>query len=89
MLSLLNVANIVVEEKYLGLPTPNGRMGKGKFKTTKERLVKRFSNWVERHMSACVKVVLIDQVSCPSYFGICYGNFQTTSGNVRGDDPTY
>jgi hypothetical protein len=44
VLTVLNVASTAVEEKYLGLPTPEGCMGKEKFKSTKERLVKRFSN---------------------------------------------
>jgi hypothetical protein len=34
----------MVDEKYLGLPTPEGRMGKENIKTTKVRLVKRCSN---------------------------------------------
>jgi hypothetical protein len=34
------VACTVVEEKYLGLPTPEGHMSKEKFKSAKEQLVK-------------------------------------------------
>jgi hypothetical protein len=34
----------------LGLPTPKGRLNKVKFKSTKERLIKRFTNWTERNM---------------------------------------
>jgi hypothetical protein len=30
----------MVEEKYLGLPTPEGHMSKEKFKSAKEQLVK-------------------------------------------------
>jgi hypothetical protein len=37
----LNVNNVVVEEKYLGLPTPEGRMCKEHFKSMKDRLAKR------------------------------------------------
>jgi hypothetical protein len=40
---ILQVSNIAQEEKYLGLPTPDGRMGKEKFKTASERLSKKFS----------------------------------------------
>jgi hypothetical protein len=42
--AVLNVQNITAEEKYLGLPTPMGRMSKDRFKSTKERLGKKFSN---------------------------------------------
>jgi hypothetical protein len=31
--------------------TPDGRMSKEKFKSTKERLVKRCSSWGEKYMS--------------------------------------
>jgi hypothetical protein len=48
---ILDVGNTTVEEKYLGLSTPDGRMSKEKFKSTKERLVKRCSSWGEKYMS--------------------------------------
>jgi hypothetical protein len=51
----LQVSNIESEERYLGLPTPQGRMTKENYKSTKGKLVKRFSNWVERHMSLGAK----------------------------------
>jgi hypothetical protein len=38
-------------------------MGKEKFKSIKERLIKRFSTWVEWHMSSGVKEVLIKSVA--------------------------
>jgi hypothetical protein len=44
-LRVLNVSCTTREEKYLGLPTPEGRMNKDKFKSTKEHLVKRLPNW--------------------------------------------
>jgi hypothetical protein len=47
VMELLNVASTMVEEKYLGLPTLEGCMDKKKFKSIKERLVKRFSNWAK------------------------------------------
>jgi hypothetical protein len=43
--------------------TPEGRMGKGKFESTKERLVKQFSTWAERHMSSGAKEILIKLVA--------------------------
>jgi hypothetical protein len=36
VMGILNVTNSVVEEKYLGLPTTDDRLGKEKFKSTKE-----------------------------------------------------
>jgi hypothetical protein len=40
----LLVENVAEEEKYLGLRTPQGRLSKNKFKSTKERLSKRFNS---------------------------------------------
>jgi hypothetical protein len=45
--AILQVSNIETEERYLSLPTPQGRMTKEMYKSTKEKLVMRFSNWVE------------------------------------------
>jgi hypothetical protein len=67
--AVLKVQNITLEEKYLGLQTPTGRMSKGRFQSKKERLGKKFSNWAERYMSGGAKEVLIKSVaqSIPSY----------------------
>lgn len=66
---VLNVQNVAREEKYLGLPTPEGRMGKERFKSMKEKLAKRFDNWNEKFMSAGAKEVLIKSVAqaIPTY----------------------
>jgi hypothetical protein len=50
VLQILQVPNTMVEERYLGLPTPDGRMNDGKFKTTKQRLTNRCSSWVNRNI---------------------------------------
>jgi hypothetical protein len=63
VLQILNVSNTTVEEKYLGLPTPGGRMNKGKFKMYEERLVKRCSGWAEKNMSMGAKEALIKSVA--------------------------
>jgi hypothetical protein len=60
---VLKVENIAVGEKYLGLPTPEGRMGKDRFVTMKEKLTKGFTNWAERNMSSGAKEVLIKLVA--------------------------
>jgi hypothetical protein len=82
VVSILNVPHTVAEEKYLGFPTPDSRMGKGKFKTTKERLVKRFSNWAERHMSAGAKEVPIKLIAqaIPTY---AMGIFKLLAGTCE------
>jgi hypothetical protein len=68
-MQILQVSNVTVEEKYLGLPTPQGQMCKNKFKMTKERLAKQMPNYAERLMSSGAKQVLIKYVAqaIPTY----------------------
>jgi hypothetical protein len=40
VMQILQVSNVMVEEKYLELPAPQRQMCKNKFKTMKERLAK-------------------------------------------------
>jgi hypothetical protein len=63
VLQMLSLSCTTFEEKYLGLPTLEGRMSKDKFKSTKERGVKRLSNWSGRLMSSGAKEVLIKFVA--------------------------
>jgi hypothetical protein len=51
------------EAKYLGLPTPNGRVRRGLFQTLEERFHKRMTTWKEKHLSAAGKEVLIKLVA--------------------------
>jgi hypothetical protein len=51
--AILKVELVAHKEKYLGLPTLEGRMCKDSFKSTKQRLAKRFTSWAERYMSGC------------------------------------
>jgi hypothetical protein len=69
VMAILKAGNIAKEEKYLGLPTPEGRMKKERFKSIKERLSSRFSNWAERYMLGGAKEVLIKSVAqaIPTY----------------------
>jgi hypothetical protein len=69
VLQILQVPNTVVGEKYLGLPTPNGRMNDGKFKSMKQKLVTKCSNWAKKNMSMAAKEVLIKSVAqaIPTY----------------------
>jgi hypothetical protein len=69
VLQILHVSNTTIEEKFLGLPTLERRMGNERFKTTKARLVKRCFNWAEKNMSVGAKEVLIKSVAqaIPTY----------------------
>jgi hypothetical protein len=69
VMAILKAGNIAKEEKYLGLLTPEGRMKKERFKSIKERLSSRFSNWAERYMLGGAKEVLIKSVAqaIPTY----------------------
>ena len=43
--AVLQVVTDIFEDKYLGLPTPEGRMGRGKFQNLQSRLLKRIIAW--------------------------------------------
>jgi hypothetical protein len=60
--SILDVPTVGFEEKYLGLPVPEGRMKDGKFQPIKEKLKKRFSDYAEKYSSSGAKDVLIKSV---------------------------
>lgn len=66
---VLQVQSASFEEKYLGLPTPDGRMKATQFQPLGERLSKRMTNWNEKYMSAGAKDVLIKSVAqaLPTY----------------------
>lgn len=68
-LQILEVETTVLDEKYLGLPTPKGRMKGERFQPLKERLSKRLEDYSEKNMSAAVKEVLIKTVAqaLPTY----------------------
>jgi len=57
------------EEKYLGLPVPEGRMVKGKFRSVKESFSKRANDWSEKYLSSGAKEILVKSVlqSLPTY----------------------
>lgn len=55
---VLEVQNISFEEKYLGLPTPNGRMSKGRFQNIQEKLTKRFVTWCDSMVQSGREVLI-------------------------------
>ena len=66
---ILNIQNASFEEKYLGLPTPNGRMSKGKFQNLQAQLLKRLVQWGDGHLAQPGREVLIKSVAqaLPTY----------------------
>jgi hypothetical protein len=67
--TILNISSATFEEKYLGLPTPNGRMKDGCSQPIMSRFSKRLTNWDERFMSHAAKDTLIKSVAqaLPAY----------------------
>jgi len=66
---VLDVQLSSFETKYLGLPTPSGRMKKERFQSLKERLGKRLTDYSEKSLSSGAKKVLIKTVAqaLPTY----------------------
>jgi hypothetical protein len=52
-----------MDEKYLGLPIPEGCIKEGKLKSSKEKLSKKCSDWNEKYMYAAGKETLIKSVA--------------------------
>ena len=71
----------MLDARYLGLPTPKGRMKGDRFQYLKERMSKRLKNFSEKNMSSAAKEILIKSVAqaLPTYimgvfkipFGLC------------------
>jgi hypothetical protein len=60
---ILEVEHSSFEEKYLGLPTPDGRMKAERFQPLKERYRKRLTDYAEKYMSMAAKETLIKAVA--------------------------
>ena len=52
---ILNITVEGFEDKYLGLPVPEGRMKVGKFQSTKDKALQRASDWIEKYVSSGIK----------------------------------
>lgn len=61
-MAILKIIAEGFEDKYLGLPVPQGRMKAGRFQSTKERVLKRLSDWIDKYASSGVKEDLIKSV---------------------------
>ena len=60
---IIQVTTSDFEEKYLGLPTPDGRMPKGKFQNLHVRLTKCLFNFDGHHQTQAGKEVLIRAIA--------------------------
>ena len=63
--SILVILKITIdgfEDKYLGLPIPEGRMKAGKFQSTKDKVLKRVSDYIEKYASSGAKEIQIKSV---------------------------
>lgn len=58
----LQLTNVSFENKYLGFPTPEGRLSKGKFQRLQERIWKRIMMWGENFLSAGGKEIMLKAV---------------------------
>jgi hypothetical protein len=67
--NVLHVQADGMQEKYLGLPTPEGRMHKGKFQNLQEKLTKRIMTWGDGYPSSAGKEMLIKAIAqaIPAY----------------------
>ncbi|KAK1644334.1 hypothetical protein QYE76_062139 [Lolium multiflorum] len=65
----LQVREDAFEDKYLGLPTPAGRMHRGRFQNLQGKLTKRILQWDDGLLSSAAKEILIKAVgqSIPTY----------------------
>jgi hypothetical protein len=79
--AVLKVRITAQEEKYLGLPTPEGRTSKERFKSPKERLSKKFSSWAERYMSGGSQRS-DDKIYCSGDSNLCHGGVQAATNPV-------
>jgi hypothetical protein len=61
--AILQVVQESFETKYLGLPTPEGRMNKGKFQSLQAKLAKSLVEWDDTHKSQAAKETLIKAVA--------------------------
>jgi hypothetical protein len=59
----LQVTQETFETKYLGLPTPEGRISKGKFVSLQAKLARCLVEWDDTHKSQAAKEVLIKAIA--------------------------
>jgi hypothetical protein len=75
----LGVSSSTFEEKYLGLPTPEGRMKGEYFQPIMNRFTKRLTNWCEKYCSHAAKETHIKAVA-QALPGYAMGVFKMSVG---------
>jgi len=86
----LQVHNVALSKKYLGMPTDVGLSTNGAFKYLKDRVWKKVQGWMEQTLSAGGKEVLIKAVAqvVPIFSMFCFrlsrGLCQHIDGLLRG-----
>jgi hypothetical protein len=60
---VLGITQELFESKYLGLPTPDGKMNRGKFESLQSRLAKCLVEWDDNHKSHAAKEILLKAVA--------------------------
>ena len=61
-MQIVNVHNVSLSEKYIGMPSDVGTSVSGAFKHLKDRVWKRVQGWMEMLLSATGKEFLIKAV---------------------------
>ena len=59
---ILKVTTDGFDDKYLGLHFPKGRLEAGKFQSSKDKALRRLSDWIEKYASSGVKEIQIKSV---------------------------
>ena len=74
IMNLLDVHNMSLSKKYLGMPSDVGASVNGAFKYLKDRVWKRVQGWMEKSLSAGGNEVLIKAVAqaIPTYSMSCF-----------------
>ena len=69
VVQVLEVQQQSFEERYLGLPTPNGRMSKDRFQNLQQKYMKRMIEWDGSQLAQSGREVLIKSIaqSIPTY----------------------
>ena len=73
-MDILQVHNVSLSEKYLGMPSDVGNSINGAFKYLKDRVWKKVQGWMEMLLSAAGKEVLIKSVAqaVPTFSMSCF-----------------
>jgi hypothetical protein len=74
IMGILDVHNVSLSEKYLGMPSDVGNSINGAFKYLKDRVWKRVQGWIEMLLSTAGKEVLIKSMAqaVPTYSMSCF-----------------